>query len=88
MRSFTPFGRQFEGPVPVRVDEPIFPQAPDGLCDRRRRNFKPLGQQGRNDRMAFAFGFYDGLKVVFFRNGDLLRHSCKLTTVKATLSKR
>ena len=42
MRGFAPFGRQFEGSVPVRVYETILPQAPNGLCDRRRRDFKPL----------------------------------------------
>jgi hypothetical protein len=32
--------------------------------------------------VAFAFGLDDGLEVVFFRDGDFLRHDCKLTTVK------
>jgi hypothetical protein len=52
------------------VDEAVSFEAADGHRDGGRGHFKPAGECGGNDSLAFSLGFGDGFEVVLFRDGD------------------
>jgi len=70
VRGFASLGCELERAVGRRVYVAVFAKAAESLCDRGRRDAEPLGEEGRDDGVAFALGLEDGLEVVLFGDGD------------------
>jgi len=76
MRGFAAFRGELERAVGGGVDVAVFAETAKGLGDSRRGDPEPLGEEGRDDGVAFALSLNDGLEVVLFGDGDFCcRHS-------------